>query len=79
VQFAKFPDVGVPRAGVTSVGLVAKTNAPDPVSFVTAAAKFAEDGVPRNVATPAPKLVMPVPPLATGSVPETCVAKPILP
>jgi hypothetical protein len=33
------------------VGEVAKTNKPEPVSSVTAAAKFAEDGVPKNVAT----------------------------
>lgn len=67
--------VGVPRIGVTKVGLVAKTAEPLPVSSVSAAARFAELGVPRNVATPAPKLVMPVPPLATGSVPVTPVVK----
>ena len=33
VQFARFPDAGVPIAGVTNVGLVPKTNAPLPVSF----------------------------------------------
>ena len=31
VQFAKFPEVGVPSKGVTNVGLVAKTTAPEPV------------------------------------------------
>jgi hypothetical protein len=46
-----------------------------PVSSVTAVAKLAEDGVPKNVATPAPKDVMPVPPLATGRVPVTLVAR----
>jgi hypothetical protein len=61
------PDVGVPNKGVTKVGEVAKTNEPEPVSPVTAAAKFADDGVPRNVATPVPKLEMPVPPFATFS------------
>jgi hypothetical protein len=69
------PDVGVPKTGVTKVGLVAKTNAPEPVSSVTAAAKFAEDGVPKNVATPDPSDVMPVPPFATGRVPVTPVAR----
>jgi hypothetical protein len=57
------------------VGEVAKTNKPEPVSSVTAAAKFAEDGVPKNVATPVPKDVMPVPPLATGRVPVTLVVR----
>jgi hypothetical protein len=65
----------VPRTGVTKVGEVAKTNAPEPVSSVTAAAKLAEDGVPKNVATPVPKDVMPVPPLATGRVPVTLVVR----
>ena len=66
---------GVPRAGVTRVGLVANTNAPDPVSSVIAAAKLALDGVPRNVATPVPKDAIPVPPLATGRVPVTPVVR----
>jgi hypothetical protein len=61
------PDVGVPNKGVTNVGVFANTKAPEPVSPVTAAAKFADDGVPRNVATPVPKLEMPVPPFATFS------------
>ena len=56
-----------PKVGVTSVGLVAKTNAPDPVSSLTAARRFAEDGVPRKVATPDPRLVKPVPPFATAT------------
>jgi hypothetical protein len=51
------------------VGEVANTKLPDPVSLVTAAAKFAEVGVPRKVATPVPKDVIPVPPLATDNVP----------
>jgi hypothetical protein len=67
VQALNTPLVGVPNKGVTNVGLVAKTKAPEPVSPVTAAAKFADDGVPRNVATPVPKLEMPVPPFATFS------------
>jgi hypothetical protein len=59
--------VATPRVGVTRVGLVANTKAPEPVSPVTAAAKFADDGVPRNVATPVPRLEMPVPPFVTLS------------
>jgi hypothetical protein len=49
------------------VGLVANTSAPEPVSSVTAAAKLAELGVPRKVATPLPKDVIPVPPEAVAS------------
>lgn len=108
---------GVPKAGVTKVGEVANTNEPEPVSSVTADAKLAEDGAPRNVATPEPSpstpvlignpvpfvktmavgvpsagvtnvgdvdsttlpvpvdVVVPVPPLSTGSVPVTCEAR----
>ena len=75
VAFVNVPDCGVPSIGVTRLGLVANTKEPDPVSSVTAAARLAEDGVPRNVATPAPRDVMPVPPLATGNVPVTLVAR----
>ena len=45
---------------VVKVGDVPNTNAPVPVSFVIAAAKFADDGVPRNVATPVPRPLTPV-------------------
>jgi hypothetical protein len=34
---------------------------------------LAEEGVPHHAATPVPKLVIPVPPLATGRVPVTPV------
>lgn len=71
VQLLNVPDVGVPRTGVTKAGLVANTSAPVPVSSVTAAARFADDGVPRNVATPVPNEVIPVPPLATAKVPAS--------
>ena len=60
VQFVRVPLVGVPSRGVTNVGEVAKTSAPEPVSSVTAAAKFALDGVARNVATPVPRPVTPL-------------------
>ena len=65
--------VAAPIAGVTSVGVLANTFAPVPVSSVSAAAKFALDGVARKVATLAPN---PDTPVATGkpvqlvSVPE---------
>lgn len=74
VRLVTVPLLGVPRAGVTSVGLVANTSAPEPVSSVTAAAKFAELGVPRKVATPVPKPLMPV---DTGR-PVKFVAVPLL-
>ena len=60
---------------VPNVGSVANTREPEPVSSVRAVAKLADDGVPKNVATPVPKLVIPVPPLATGRVPVTPVDK----
>jgi hypothetical protein len=62
VAFVSVPLAGVPNAGVTSVGLLENTNEPEPVSSVTAAAKFALDGVPKNVAIPAPNEFIPVPP-----------------
>jgi len=54
VIFVATPLAGVPSAGVTSVGDVANTAAPVPVSSVNAVARFALVGVPRNVATPEP-------------------------
>jgi hypothetical protein len=57
------PDAGVPRAGVTNVGLVANTNEPDPVSSVTAEARLADEDVARKVATPVASPV--IPPTAT--------------
>ena len=44
-----------PKVGVTKVGEVANTKAPEPVSFVTAVAKLALVGVPKNPPTPVPK------------------------
>jgi hypothetical protein len=76
VALVKVPLEGVPRAGVTKVGLLANTKAPDPVSSVTADAKFADDGVPKNVATPVPKPLTPVEmgnPVAFVKVPEAGV------
>jgi len=52
--------VATPKTGVTRVGDVANTNAPVPVSSVTAAIKLADDGVPKKVATPVAKPDTPV-------------------
>ena len=60
VDSVTFAALALPMLGVTSVGDVAKTNEPDPVSSVTAPARFAELGVPRNVATPLPRPDTPV-------------------
>ena len=60
VMFVPTSALGVPRAGVTSVGLVANTNEPVPVSSETAASKLAEVGVAKKVATPVPKPLTPV-------------------
>jgi hypothetical protein len=73
------PSAGVVRVGLVRVGLVANTNAPVPVSSVTAARKLSLEGVPSQVATPAPKADIPVPPLAAGKTPDTWVVKPIFP
>ena len=78
VTFVIMPDVGVPRSGVTRVGEVAKTREPDPVAFVTAAAKLALVGVAKNVATPVPRPETPVEigrPVAFVSVPEVGVPR----
>jgi hypothetical protein len=60
VRFVTTPDDGVPKAGVTSVGEVANTRAPEPVSSVTADDRLALEGVARNVATFEPSPVIPV-------------------
>ena len=59
-MFTKLPLAGVPKAGVTNVGDVANTNDPVPVSSVTVAAKFALDGVAKNVAIPVANPLTPV-------------------
>lgn len=60
MQLVKVPLVGVPKMGVTSVGLVANTSEPVPVSSVTADARLAELGVARKVATLVPRPDTPV-------------------
>ena len=60
VQLERSPEVGVPSSGVTSVGEVANTAEPLPVSSVMAAFKLADVGVARKVATPVAKPETPV-------------------
>lgn len=60
VRFVATPLDGVPSTGVTNVGDVPKTSAPLPVSSVTIDARFALDGVARNVAAPVPSPDTPV-------------------
>ena len=57
---AVFVSTRLVMVAVVSVGLVAKTASPDPVSSVNAAAKFADDGVARKVATFVPRPETPV-------------------
>jgi hypothetical protein len=76
VMFVPTKADGVPKAGVTRVGLLANTKAPDPVSSDTAEARLADDGVPKKVATPVPKPLTPVEignPVAFVKVPEAGV------
>jgi len=76
VQFVNVPEVGVPKRGVTRVGLVANTLDPVPVSSVKAEARLAEEGVARNVATPLPSPDTPVEigrPVQLVSVPDVGV------
>jgi len=68
--------VATPNTGVTRVGVLANTLAPLPVSSVSAAAKLAEDGVAKNVATLAAKPETPVEigrPVQLVNVPEVGV------
>jgi len=70
--------VAAPMLGVVRLGLVANTAEPDPVSSVSAAARFALVGVPRNVVTPVPRPLTPVEigkPVAFVSVPLTGVPR----
>jgi hypothetical protein len=70
--------VATPNTGVTRVGVLANTKAPVPVSSVTAVIKLAEDGVAKNVATPAARPDTPVEigsPVQLVRVPEDGVPK----
>ena len=52
MQFERLPDEGVPSAGVTRVGDVANTTAPEPVSSVSAVASWADVNDPSTAAFP---------------------------
>jgi hypothetical protein len=78
VMFVPTKAEGVPKAGVTKVGLVANTKEPVPVSSVTAEIRLALDGVPKNVATPVPRPETPVEigrPVRLVATPEAGVPK----
>jgi serine protease inhibitor len=68
VAFVSVPEEGVPNAGVTSVGLVANTTAPEPVEVVAPVPPLATDNVPVVPATIGR-------PVAFVSVPEEGVPK----
>jgi hypothetical protein len=74
VQLVSVPLAGVPSKGVTSVGDVANTKAPLPVSPVTVAARFALLGVPRKVRTPVPVVVVDGEPPAPPPITKALVA-----
>src|SRR3990167_3578574 len=72
VAFVSTHDDGVPRAGVTSVGEVANTNAPLPVSSEICPATPDDTVVPVNAEVPLPisspvSVPAPLPPFATVS------------
>jgi hypothetical protein len=52
VQFVRAPDCGVPSIGVTKVGLVESTLAPEPVDVVTPVPPLATAKVPARVIAP---------------------------
>lgn len=52
MQLARLPLVGVPRIGVTSVGLVESTLLPEPVEVVTPVPPLATFRVPASVTAP---------------------------
>jgi hypothetical protein len=81
VQLVNVPDEGVPNTGVTSVGEVASTFAPDPVDEVTPVPPLATGSVPVTFVVRFVNVVedVPVPPLAIGSTPLTPVASAMVP
>jgi len=80
---AKAVNVAPESMLVVNVGDVAKTFAPEPVSSVSAAARFALEGVPRNVQIPAPVVVVegatPAPPPMTSALAARAVEEAIVP
>jgi hypothetical protein len=62
VQLAKFPEDGVPSAGVTNAGLVASTTLPDPVEVVAPVPPLATGkAVPDKLIAKVPELVIGLP------------------
>ena len=59
-EVVKLVALATPKVGVTNVGLLAKTNAPEPVSSVTNLAKFALVAVAKKAAAPAAYPLTPV-------------------
>jgi len=80
---AKAVNVAPESMLVVNVGDVAKTLAPDPVSSVSTAARFALEGVPRNVKIPVPVVVVegatPAPPPMTRALAARAVEEAIVP
>ena len=90
VQFDRLPEVGVPRSGVTSVGLVDRTVLPDPVEVVTpvpplatakgsdrpkaARAVAAETAVKTAMPVVVPPRLMSAPPAVVEPVPPSATA-----
>ena len=72
VALVNVPEVGVPRMGVTNVGLVERTFAPEPVLVVTPVPPLATASVPASVIVPVvvigpPLVVRPVVPPLTAT------------
>ena len=86
VALVNVTDVGVPKIGVTSVGLVERTLLPEPVLVVTPVPPLATASVPANVIVPdvvigPPLVVSPVVPPLTATlvtVPEDAPERAIL-
>jgi len=80
---AKAVNVAPESMLVVNVGDVAKTFAPEPVSSVSTAARFALEGVPRNVKIPVPVVVVegatPAPPPMTSALAARAVEEAMVP
>jgi hypothetical protein len=77
VALVSVTEEGVPKAGVTNVGLVDNTLLPEPVEVVTPVPPLATGNVPVTLEAKLTNVVdvVPVPPFATGSVPVTPVVR----
>ena len=75
---ARLVPIAAPMTGVTNVGVFANTAAPVPVSSVNTVRRLALLGVVKNVATPVPKLDIPLAigkPVQFVNVPEVGVPR----